>query len=144
MTHYGKDHLKLVGLVLFVLAASVALTACTDVAAQPTPELATVLEVQELRVGAVCNGPTDMAGCVVSVYDSTASIALATNVAVTKGDTLWRTRACLAVETVTIGATFVGVAPGLNNSDPIAVSGTGNCSPTAGTPTPELIVQVVN
>src|SRR5690606_34951885 len=63
------------GAVFVVLALMFVLSACTKAAAQPRPDVL----LADARVGAVCAGPTTMAGCLVSVYDSTAGASLASN-----------------------------------------------------------------
>ena len=128
----GKRVTSLVGFLL---------VACVTAAASPAPSFSVGLETTALRVGAVCQGA--MAGCVISVYDSTASVPLVTDAVATVGDTVWATRACVVNEAVVIGATFVGTAPGKDNSAPVGARATGQCTATAEQPVPQIIVHVV-
>lgn len=123
---------------VLVLGVSLGIACTTKAAASPVP----VLTVADARVGAVCSGPATMAGCIVSVYDSTAGVALATSIAVTRGDTLWRTRTCTANQTVVIGAQFIGTAPGKSNSPAVGARGTGQCTAVAGQPVPVIVVEI--
>lgn len=132
---------KLLALLAFVGVLLLALACVNRAAAEPRDS---ALVVADLRVGAVCGGPATMTGCLVSVYDSTAGAALASNVAVAKGDTLWRSRPCTSNQTVVIGAQFVGTAPGRSNSAPVGARGTGACTAQAGQPIPAIIVEVVD
>lgn len=102
-----------------------------------------LLTFADARVGAVCNGPSTMTGCLISVFDSTANVSLAANVAVAKGDTLWRTRPCTANETVIVGGQFIGTRAGASNSAPVGARGTGLCTAQAGQPSPVIVIQVV-
>lgn len=135
----GSSTVKLLGLLVVVGLSLMVLVSCTKAAAQPRGAVL----LADARVGAVCSGPATMAGCLVSVYDSTANVSLAANVAVEKGDTLWRTRACTANQTVVIGAQFVGTAPGRSNSAAVGARGTGQCTAVAGQPSPVIIVEIV-
>ena len=131
-------------LLVLALVGLVGLQACRKVAAQPAGAgLGSAVEMTSLRIGAVCNGPAGMTGCAISIFDSTANVSLASNVATPKGDTLFRTRACTLNETVVIGATFLGTAPGKSPSAPVGRRATGTCSATADAPTPDLIVEIV-
>lgn len=119
------------------ILALLLVVACT-VAAMPRPSLV----MADARIGAVCNGPATMTGCIISVVDSTANVSLASNVAVAKGDTLWRTRACTANETVVVGAVFIGTRAGASNSAPVGARGQGACTAQAGQPSPVIVVTV--
>lgn len=142
-----KDRLKrengyastrlLAGILLFAALGLVAM-ACGKAAAQPRATMV----LADARVGAVCSGPASMTGCLISLHDSTANISLASNVAVVRGDTLWRTRPCLAIETVVIGGQFIGTRPGATNSAPVGARGTGACTAQAGQPSPVIVIQV--
>src|SRR5690606_22413252 len=137
----GNAKAKLLSVIAFVGVLLLALACVNRAAAEPRDS---ALVVADLRVGAVCGGPATMTGCLVSVYDSTAGTSLASNVAVAKGDTLWRTRACTTNQTVVIGATFIGTAAGRSNSQPVGARGTGQCAAQAGQPIPAIIVEVVD
>lgn len=114
------------------------LSSCTKAAAEPRPALL----LADARIGAVCSGPATMTGCLISVYDSTANVSLAANVAVVKGDTLWRTRPCTSIETVVVGGQFIGTRAGATNSAPVGARGTGACTAQAGQPSPVIVIQV--
>lgn len=126
---------------LAVLMAIVGIgAACVhSVAAQPVGAVV----VADLRVGAVCGGPASMTGCLVSLYDSTANVALASSIAVARGDTLWRSRPCTSNESVVIGGTFVGTRAGASNSAPVGARATGTCTAQAGQPSPVIVVEIV-
>lgn len=114
------------------------LSGCRPAAAEPRASLL----LADARIGAVCSGPATMTGCLISVYDSTANVSLASNVAVVKGDTLWRTRPCLSIETVVVGGQFIGTRAGATNSAPVGARGTGACTAQAGQPSPVIVIQV--
>lgn len=135
----AEQRAKVLGL-LILLGGVTVLSACRSAAAQPTHAMSIERELQDLRIGAPCKGPTGMTGCLISIYDSTAGVSLASNVAVNRDDTLWRTRPCVVIGTVVIGGQFVGTAAGLNPSPPIGARGTGSCNPVAGQPFPVIII----
>ena len=137
----GHASLKLLALLIVCAGALAFLGGCVKrAAAQPAGSVL----LADARVGAVCSGPATMTGCLVSIHDSTANVSLANNVAVAKGDTLWRTRACNQNETVVIGARFVGTAPNRSNSAAVGARGTGQCTAVAGQPSPVIIVEIVD
>ena len=124
--------------VLLLAGLSLGASCTSKLAAKPVPAMV----LADARVGAVCSGPATMTGCLISVFDSTANVSLAASVAVTKGDTLWRTRACTANETVVIGGQFIGTKSGASNSAPVGARGTGACTAQAGQPSPVIVIQV--
>jgi hypothetical protein len=126
-------------LLALLVVAGVTLACVARLAAAPFPALV----LADARVGAVCSGPASMTGCLISVYDSTAGASLAANVAVPKGDTLWRNRPCTINETVVIGAAFVGTAPNVSPSAPVGARGTGQCTAQAGQPAPVIVIEIV-
>jgi hypothetical protein len=132
-------HARRLALLLFAVVIGTMAASCgAKVAAQPRGKIL----MADARIGAVCSGPATMTGCLVSVFDSTANVALATNVAVAKGDTLWRTRPCTAIETVVVGGQFIGTRAGASNSAPVGARGTGACTAQAGQPSPVIVIQI--
>jgi hypothetical protein len=133
------DALKFACLLFCCSIGAALLSSCGSAAAQPRRSVVIVADAQ---IKAVCNGPATMTGCLVSVFDSTAGLPLAVNVAVAKGDTLTRIRPCTANETIVIGGQFIGTRAGATNSAPVGARGTGACTAQAGQPSPVIVIQV--